>query len=40
MVIINKNIIYFYDDLIYGCGKLFELINKDNEYNPIICNYK
>ena len=28
------------NNLIYGCGKPFELINKDNEYNAIICDYK
>jgi DNA-directed RNA polymerase subunit RPC12/RpoP len=27
------------NDLIYGCGKPFQIIQKDNNYETIICDY-
>ena len=30
---------YINNNLIIGCGKPFKIINENNKYNIIICNY-
>ena len=38
----NKELCDFYikNDLIIGCGKPFELIWENEEWKPVICEYK